>query len=205
MTGSGATGGQLRATVAEQFAQAHAELLSDDSIQFDLPVYVEPKPPEWLKPLSDAIAWLAPYMIYLFWGAVISGAAIILFLVFLEARGIAWRWPWQRMRHRSRDRGPMGPRCRCCADPVGAGRCAGRARRLRRGGPPAAAPQRRGHRRAAARFPASIADGARYRRGPLGADAGPQRVRGDRAHRRIRPVRPPSGGRRGLAGGARRL
>ena len=48
MTGSGATGGQLRATMSEQFAQAHAELLSDDSIQFDLRAYVEPKTPEWL-------------------------------------------------------------------------------------------------------------------------------------------------------------
>ena len=85
-------------TAAEQFAQAHAQLLSDDSIHFDLPVYVQPKPPEWLKPLWDAISWLAPYMIYLFWGSVISGAAIILFLVFLEARGIAWRCPWQRTR-----------------------------------------------------------------------------------------------------------
>ena len=37
MTGSGAKAEQLRATAAEQFAQAHAQLLSDDSIQFDLP------------------------------------------------------------------------------------------------------------------------------------------------------------------------
>jgi hypothetical protein len=101
MTGSGAPGEQLRATAADVFAHAHAQLLSDDSIQFDLPVYVQPKPPAWLKPLSDAIAWLAPYMIYLFWGAVISGAATILLLVLLEARGIAWRWPWQRRRQQA--------------------------------------------------------------------------------------------------------
>jgi hypothetical protein len=109
MTGSGAKAEQLRGTAAESFAQAHAQLLSDDSIQFDLPVYVQPKPPEWLKPLWDAISWLAPYMIYLFWGAVIAGAAIILLLVFLEARGIARRWPWQRTRHAAENEHQWAP------------------------------------------------------------------------------------------------
>ncbi|RWM76674.1 MAG: DUF4129 domain-containing protein [Mesorhizobium sp.] len=83
---------------AEWLAKAHEQLISDKSIQFDLPAYVPPQPPDWLKPLLDLLSSLGPYMIYLFWGAVISGAAIILLLVFLEMKGIAWRLPWQRAR-----------------------------------------------------------------------------------------------------------
>ncbi|WP_245277832.1 DUF4129 domain-containing protein [Mesorhizobium sp. L48C026A00] len=83
---------------AEWLARAHEQLISDKSIQFDLPAYVSPQPPDWLKPLLDLLSSLGPYMIYLFWGAVLSGVAIILLLVFLEMKGIAWRLPWQRAR-----------------------------------------------------------------------------------------------------------
>ncbi|RWO06133.1 MAG: DUF4129 domain-containing protein [Mesorhizobium sp.] len=83
---------------AEWLAKAHQQLISDKSIQFELPAYVPPQPPDWLKPLLDLLSSLGPYMIYLFWGAVLSGAAIILLLVFLEMKGIAWRLPWQRAR-----------------------------------------------------------------------------------------------------------
>ncbi|WP_287329485.1 DUF4129 domain-containing protein [Mesorhizobium sp.] len=83
---------------AEWLAKAHQHLISDKSIQFELPAYVPPQPPDWLKPLLDLLSSLGPYMIYLFWGAVLSGAAIILLLVFLEMKGIAWRLPWQGVR-----------------------------------------------------------------------------------------------------------
>ncbi|MDX8481076.1 DUF4129 domain-containing protein [Mesorhizobium sp. VK24D] len=83
---------------AEWLAKMHKQLLADDSIQFDLPGLVRPEPPEWLKPLIEAVAKLGPYMIYLFWGAVIIGVAIIAFLLILEARGVAWRLPWRRNR-----------------------------------------------------------------------------------------------------------
>ncbi|MDH6234540.1 hypothetical protein M2281_005158 [Mesorhizobium soli] len=76
-------------------ANAHSRLLTDASIQFDLPTYVPPKPPTWLKPLIESLRWLAPYMINIFWTAVIAGAAVILTLVFLELKGVAWRFPWQ--------------------------------------------------------------------------------------------------------------
>jgi hypothetical protein len=82
--------------IAEGVALAHRRLLADDSIQFDLPTYQQPQPPEWLKPLADFLQWLAPYMIYIFWTTVIAGAAVILLLVILELRGVAWRFPWQR-------------------------------------------------------------------------------------------------------------
>ena len=83
---------------AERLAQLHKQLLGDDSIQFALPSYVRPEPPEWLKPVLEALGKLGPYMIYLFWGAVIIGVAIIVSLLVLEANGIAWRLPWRRTR-----------------------------------------------------------------------------------------------------------
>ncbi|MDG4884258.1 DUF4129 domain-containing protein [Mesorhizobium sp. WSM4884] len=83
---------------AEWLARMHKQLLADDSIQFDLPTLARPEPPEWLRPLIEALAKLGPYMIYLFWGAVITGVAIIAFLLVLEAKGVAWRLPWRRAR-----------------------------------------------------------------------------------------------------------
>ena len=83
---------------AEWLARMHKQLLADDSIQFDLPGLAQIKPPEWLKPLLDALRHIGPYMIYLFWGAVITGVAIIVFLLVLEAKGVAWRLPWRRAR-----------------------------------------------------------------------------------------------------------
>lgn len=80
---------------AEQLARLHKQLLADSSIQFDLPSYVPPKPPNWLV---DILSWLGPYMIYFFWGAVAIGTVVILFQIFLEMKGIAWRLPWQRKR-----------------------------------------------------------------------------------------------------------
>jgi hypothetical protein len=83
---------------AEWLAKVHKQLLADDSIQFDLPAFVMPQPPAWLKPLTDFLRWLGPYMVYLFWSAVVIGAIIILFLIVLEMKGVAWRLPWQRAR-----------------------------------------------------------------------------------------------------------
>ncbi len=92
MAGSGAT----TDGTAERLAEAHRRLLADDSLQFDLPAYQPPQPPAWLEPISDALRWLAPYMIYIFWTVVIAGAAIILLLVVIELKGVAWRFPWQK-------------------------------------------------------------------------------------------------------------
>lgn len=83
---------------AEWLAKVHKQLLADDSIQFDLPTLVQPTPPVWLRPFLDALAKIGPYMIYLFWGAVIIGVAVIALLVALEAKGVAWRLPWRRAR-----------------------------------------------------------------------------------------------------------
>jgi len=81
---------------AGRLAQLHKQLLTDDSIQFALPSHVRPEPPEWLKPLLDGLGKVGPYMIYMFWGAVIIAAAIIILLLALEAKGVAWQLPWWR-------------------------------------------------------------------------------------------------------------
>lgn len=81
---------------SQTVSEAHARLVADDSIQFTLPQFTPPKPPAWLEPLLRAIEALGPYMIYIFWGVVIVGAAIILLLIVRELRGVAWRLPWQR-------------------------------------------------------------------------------------------------------------
>ncbi|TPJ75048.1 DUF4129 domain-containing protein [Mesorhizobium sp. B2-7-1] len=84
---------------AGRLAQLHKQLLADDSIQFGLPTYVRTEPPEWLRPLLEFLAKFVPYMVYMFWGAVFIGVAIILFLILLEAKGVAWRLPLWRKRH----------------------------------------------------------------------------------------------------------
>lgn len=83
---------------AEWLAKIHQQLLADHSIQFALPALVRPKPPAWLEPFLETLAQIGPYMIYLFWGAVIVGVAVIAILVALEAKGVAWRLPWRRTR-----------------------------------------------------------------------------------------------------------
>jgi hypothetical protein len=78
------------------FATAHAKLLADRTIQFDLPAYHLPQPPAWLEPVIEFFKAIAPAFKYIFWGAAIIGAAIILFIIVQEMRGVAWRWPWRR-------------------------------------------------------------------------------------------------------------
>ncbi len=84
-------------------AAAHAELRGDASLQLDFPTLIPPKPPAWLTDflhlfdgLGDALSFLGPAVRYIFWGIVIVGVAIILTLIFLEVRGVAWRWPWKK-------------------------------------------------------------------------------------------------------------
>lgn len=77
-------------------AAVHARLLADQTIQFRLTEYHPPAPPAWLRPLIAFLQWAGPYLVYLFWGAVILGALVILMLIVSEVTGIAWRWPWAK-------------------------------------------------------------------------------------------------------------
>ena len=78
------------------FAAAHRRLLADGSIQFQLGDPTPPAPPAWLKPLLEFLRWAGPYLLYVFWGAVILGALIILILIVREVTGFSWRWPWSK-------------------------------------------------------------------------------------------------------------
>ena len=78
-----------------EFARAHARLLADDDIQFDLAV-AEPveEPPEWLKAL---VRWLGDYswlLEYLFWGFV--GLLVLGLLAVIVMRLSGTEWPWRR-------------------------------------------------------------------------------------------------------------
>ena len=80
-----------------EFARAHARLLADDDIQFDLAVEdpIE-EPPEWLKAL---VRWLGDYswlLEYLFWGFV--GLLVLGLLAFIVMRLTGMDWPWRRKR-----------------------------------------------------------------------------------------------------------
>jgi hypothetical protein len=77
-------------------ARAHAKLVADKTIQFDLPAFQMPKPPAWLKPLAEFFEQLAPYAKYIFWGAAAIVAGLILWFIIREMRGMSFRWPWQK-------------------------------------------------------------------------------------------------------------
>ncbi len=76
-------------------ATAHAHLVADTSYQFDLPAFVPPHMPSWLKPTVEFVTWLSPSLRYLFWGGVALGVGLIAWVIFNEARGMRFRWPWQ--------------------------------------------------------------------------------------------------------------
>ena len=69
---------------------AHAEVLSDRSIQFDFPTLAQPRPPEWLRWLGDALKAIAPFLEYAFWGGLALALAVILFLIVREVIRVRW-------------------------------------------------------------------------------------------------------------------
>ena len=79
---------------ADSFAQAHARLLADSSIQFDLDSIqpVAQQPPNWLKILFDFLN--SPAMTTIFWILVALGAIVILYHLVLRVSG--WSPPWRR-------------------------------------------------------------------------------------------------------------
>jgi hypothetical protein len=77
---------------SDAFARAHATLLSGKDLQFE--PAVAPKPPnvpDWLLAIGKLLGAAAPYLVYVFWGCLILGAAIILFFLCREL--MATRWP----------------------------------------------------------------------------------------------------------------
>lgn len=77
---------------SDAFARAHGALLRGKDLQFE--PTAPPKPPnipDWLLAIGKALASVAPYLTYVFWGCLILGAAIILYFVAREL--IVTRWP----------------------------------------------------------------------------------------------------------------
>lgn len=77
---------------SDAFAHAHATLLRNKTLQFE--PTAAPKPPDvpdWLIAIGKALTAAAPFLVYVFWGMLILGAALILY--FLGRELIATRWP----------------------------------------------------------------------------------------------------------------
>jgi hypothetical protein len=94
-----ATGEIATSHSPQALAAAHARLLSDKSLQFDFKALLEPKPaqlPDWLasifkfigKGLSTVFEAVSPAMSVLFWGGVVLGVALIVFLIVREVVGV---------------------------------------------------------------------------------------------------------------------
>ena len=79
-----------------EFAKVHARLVADKSTQFELPAFVPPEIPAWIKPTGAFFKWLLPAFPYIFWGAVALVVGLVAWFIVNESRGMAFRWPWQR-------------------------------------------------------------------------------------------------------------
>lgn len=90
-----ATAGSGAEAVSDaRLAEVHRTLLSDRSIQFDLPgMTPPPKPPEWLTAL---LKFIAPALPYLFWGMIAAVVLAILYFILTNIVGV--EWPWRRKR-----------------------------------------------------------------------------------------------------------
>jgi len=72
------------------FQEAHRELLSDRTLQFDLPVEAPrapPKPPAWLEALLELLGAVGPVLGWVFWVGAIFLALLIVFFVVRETLG----------------------------------------------------------------------------------------------------------------------
>jgi len=75
-----------------RFAEAHDKLRADGSIQFDLPAFVPPEPPAWLRWLGEILANGGPVFMAIFW--IVLALAILAILYWLarwiEGGGLAF-------------------------------------------------------------------------------------------------------------------
>lgn len=77
----------------DAFADAHADMLSDRTLQFEMEKFEPPDPPEWLEPMAEFLSTIAPVMVYIFWGGVII---IVLALLYFIGAEILRRLPNRR-------------------------------------------------------------------------------------------------------------
>jgi hypothetical protein len=77
---------------ADEFAEAHRQLLADPSIQFELKgVDPPPTPPEWLGGLGRFLRAIMPVLEVLFWIALAAGILFLLYVIVMRLSGADWR------------------------------------------------------------------------------------------------------------------
>jgi len=81
----------------QAFAEAHRQLLADRTIQFELPTYEPPQPPQWLNWLGSFFGAEHPLLRLLVYGLV---AAIGLLILYLIVRWLVRSEFWRRWRGR---------------------------------------------------------------------------------------------------------
>jgi len=84
MAGNSAAAGKA-VQEADAFAQAHARLVQDSAIQFDLPRYRPPRMPDWLQGLFDMFAAMGPLLHWIFVLALIIAAVALAYAVGVAA------------------------------------------------------------------------------------------------------------------------
>jgi hypothetical protein len=65
-------------------ADAHAEMLSDRNLQFDMQPLTYPEPPAWLEPVLAIFNAIAPLLTYVFWGGIILVAGFVLYIILTD-------------------------------------------------------------------------------------------------------------------------
>ncbi|WP_243455600.1 DUF4129 domain-containing protein [Sphingosinicella sp. BN140058] len=75
-----------------RFAEAHEKLRADGSLQFDLPAFVPPKPPAWLRWLGELLENGGPVFKLIFWVVLAVVVLAILYWLFrwIEGGGLAF-------------------------------------------------------------------------------------------------------------------
>jgi len=88
------SGAQAAADASARFDAAHARLLADGSIQFEMTTYKPDPPPAWLEALFNLIGADGSRLV--FW--IVLAIAVILLLAFIvnRARGGDWSWLLRR-------------------------------------------------------------------------------------------------------------
>lgn len=77
---------------ANDFAEAHRQLLADRAIQFDLPIDRPTPPPAWWGQVGDVIQAILPALRVIFWTALAVGILFLLYVIAMRLLGREWRW-----------------------------------------------------------------------------------------------------------------
>lgn len=78
---TGTTSAPAQSAQTDSLEAAHAELLADRDLQFEMPAMEPPEPPGWLQPLAEFLQAIGPFMVYIFWGGVALTVAALLYLI----------------------------------------------------------------------------------------------------------------------------